>query len=89
MISKCRKLSLFDQGMTNGFMNFGLCFETILGCVLIYIPVLNSVFGTRPLFGLHWCPGIPWSILIFTYDETRKFFMRANPGGFLDEYTYW
>jgi len=89
LIAKTRKLSVFDQGLSNGFMNFGIAFETILGCFLIYVPVFNMVFGTRPLHILHWFPGVPWSILILLYDETRKHFMRQNPGGWLERFTYW
>jgi len=89
LIAKTRKLSLFEQGMENGFMNFGLCFETVLGMALLYIPPLNQVFGTRPLLPLHWFPGVPWSILIFLYDETRKFYMRQEKDGWLERFTYW
>uniref|UniRef100_A0A7S1X1T7 Cation-transporting P-type ATPase N-terminal domain-containing protein n=2 Tax=Eukaryota TaxID=2759 RepID=A0A7S1X1T7_9CHLO len=89
LIAKTRKLSIFEQGMRNGFMNFGLCFETVLGILLVYLPFLNSVFSTRPLYVLHWFPGVPWSILIFVYDEIRKMLIRQNPGGWLEEHTYW
>lgn len=89
LIAKTRKLSLFDQGMNNGFMKFGIAFETILGCILIYVPVFNLVFGTRPLHVLHWFPGVPWSILILLYDETRKHLMRTHPNGWLQRFTYW
>jgi sodium/potassium-transporting ATPase subunit alpha len=89
LIAKTRKLSLFEQGMSNGFMNFGLMFETVLGCFLIYVPVMNMVFGTRPLHILHWFPGIPWSILILLYDEMRKYQMRQYPRGWLERFTYW
>ena len=89
LIAKTRKLSLFDQGMNNGFMKFGIAFETLLGCFLIYCPPLNQVFGTRPLHVLHWFPGVPWSIMIFLYDETRKHFMRQHPNGWLEKFTYW
>jgi len=89
LIAKTRKLSLFDQGLANGFMNFGLLFETVLGALLIYVPVCNIIFNTRPLHVLHWFPGIPWSILIFTYDETRKYLMRKDPKGWIERFTYW
>merc|ERR1712088_1233744 len=36
IICKTRKNSVFQQGMKNHFMNFGLCFETLLACVLSY-----------------------------------------------------
>lgn len=75
--------------MHNGFMNFGLCFETGLAIILVYVPPLNLVFGTRPINALHWFPGVPWSMLIFFYDEIRKHYMRQNPGGWLDRFTYW
>ena len=64
-------------------------FETVLGCLLIYLPFLNTVFGTRPLHILHWFPGVPFSILILVYDEVRKLLMRGSPGGWLERFTYW
>jgi len=29
------------------------------------------------------------SILIFCYDETRKFLLRRNPGGWIEQETYY
>lgn len=89
LIAKTRKLSIFNQGLNNRFMNFGLLFETVLGAILVYAPFLNAVFGTRPLHILHWFPGVPLSILIFVYDEVRKSLMRQSPGGWIDTFTYW
>ena len=89
LIAKTRKLSIFQQGLKNGFMNFGLVFETCLAILLVYTPPFNTVFGTRPIHFVHWLPGVPWSLLIFFYDEMRKFFIRKNPGEWLDEFTYW
>ena len=70
-------------------MNFGLFFETALGCLLIYVPVFNDGLFTRPIHILHWCPGIPWSIMIFAYDEVRKYIIRKDPGGWIERFTYW
>jgi len=89
LIAKTRKLSIFEQGMRNKFMNFGLVFETVLGLLLVYLPFLNVAFGTRPLYVLHWFPGVPWSMLIFIYDEVRKSIIRSNPGGWMEDMTYW
>eukprot|EP00854_Cymbomonas_tetramitiformis_P009461 gene9461-11212_t len=89
LICKTRKLTIFEQGMSNGFMKFGIAFETILGIFLIYTPTWNMVFGTRPLHILHWFPGVPWSMAIFFYDETRKYIMRAHPKGWTERMTYW
>jgi len=89
IIAKTRKLSVFEQGLGNKFMNFGLLFETVLGATLCYTKVFNTVFNTRPIHLLHWFPGVPWSMYIFIYDEIRKSLMRQNPNGWLDRFTYW
>lgn len=89
LIAKTRKLSLFKQGMKNGFMKFGLVFETCLAILLVYTPPFNVIFGTRPIHFIHWLPGIAWSVLIFVYDEIRKHLIRKNPNGWIDQFTYW
>jgi sodium/potassium-transporting ATPase subunit alpha len=78
MICKTRWLSIRHQGMKNHIMNFGLLFETCLGAFLCYTPGLGDVLGTRPLRLLHWTPGMPFCLLIFLYDETRKKIMRDS-----------
>merc|ERR1712146_735819 len=70
--------SIYHQGMLNPAMNYGLIFETLLAAILCYTPGLTFALGTRPLKFLHWMPGIPYSIFIFLYDETRKKIMRSN-----------
>jgi len=67
-------------------MNFGLLFETILGAALCYLP-LNVALGTRPLRLTHWFPGMPFSVIIFTYDEIRKYFMRKTSPSMEDKET--
>lgn len=78
MICKTRTLSIYHQGMSNGMMNFGLVFTLLLGSALCYIPPLNAL-GTRPLMFVHWCPGMPFCIIIFIYDELRKYMLRQSP----------
>jgi sodium/potassium-transporting ATPase subunit alpha len=78
MICKTRWLSIRQQGMVNPVMNFGLLFETILGCFLCYVPGLGDVLGTRPIRFQHWFPGMPFCLFIFFYDETRKYLMRTT-----------
>jgi sodium/potassium-transporting ATPase subunit alpha len=73
---KTRELSLYTQGMRNGWLNFGLFFETALGAFLCYIEIFNIPFGTRPIHPLHWLPAMPFSAMILTYDEVRKYLLR-------------
>merc|ERR1712086_1174614 len=64
-----RKLSVFQQGMSNWFMNFGLFFETALACLLSYTPGMDKGLRMYPLKFWWWIPALPFSVLIFCYDE--------------------
>eukprot|EP00164_Ancoracysta_twista_P004844 GFYU01006582.1.p1 GENE.GFYU01006582.1~~GFYU01006582.1.p1 ORF type:complete len:402 (-),score=161.35 GFYU01006582.1:456-1547(-) len=95
VICKTRKLSLFQQGMSNPIMNFGVFSETGLAVILAYVEDLNRVFGTRPIEFKHWLPALPFFIIIFTYDELRKLKMRRDrealkgKAGWVEKVTYW
>lgn len=89
IISKTRKLSVFQQGMTNWFLNFGLFFETALAAFLQYTPGLNYGLRLRPMNASWWFIGVPFSLLIWVYDETRRFLLRKYPGGWVERETYY
>merc|ERR1712180_129624 len=90
IICKTRKNSVFQQGMKNHFMNFGLFFETALACFLSYCPGMDKGLRMYPLYFNWWVPAIPFSILIFCYDETRKFLLRRQPpGSWIERETYY
>merc|ERR1711970_624608 len=89
IICKTRKNSVFTQGMKNWFMNFGLVFETVLAAFLSYCPGMDKGLRMYPLYFNWWLPAIPFSLLIFCYDETRKFLLRRNPGGWIEQETYY
>jgi sodium/potassium-transporting ATPase subunit alpha len=78
LICKTRWLSITTQGIRNTTLNFGLFFETLLAAWLCYCPAINKGLGTRNMRFVHWLPGLPWSMLIFMYDEARKAMMRAT-----------
>merc|ERR1712168_384998 len=89
IICKTRKNSVFQQGMKNHFMNFGLMFETSLAAFLSYTPGMDKGLRMYPLKINWWLPAMPFSVLIFCYDETRKFLLRRNPGGWIEKETYY
>merc|ERR1719295_793981 len=89
IICKTRKLSVFQQGMKNWFMNFGLVFETCLAIFLSYCPGMDKGLRMYPLYFNWWLPALPFSLLIFCYDESRKFLLRRNPGGWIEKETYY
>merc|ERR1712213_95656 len=89
IICKTRKNSVFQQGMKNHFMNFGLCFETLLAAILSYTPGMDKGLRMYPLKWNWWLPAMPFSLLIFVYDECRKLILRHNPGGWVENETYY
>jgi len=95
LICKTRSLSIYHQGMKNPILLFGMFSETCLCLLLCYAPGVDQGLGTRPLAWIHWCPSMPYSILIFLYDETRKFILRRDrkkhPGkiGFVERFSYY
>ena len=89
IICKTRKNSVFTQGMKNYVMNFGLVFETVLAAFLSYTPGMDKGLKMYPLKWNWWLPGIPFSILIFVFDELRKWILRGNPGGWVERETYY
>merc|ERR1711953_36831 len=90
IICKTRRNSVFQQGMKNHFLNFGLFFETCLAAFLSYTPGMDKGLRMYPLYVNWWLPAIPFSILIFCYDETRKFLLRRQPAGsWIERETYY
>merc|ERR1712066_308820 len=89
IICKTRKNSVFQQGMKNHFMNFGLRFETALAAFLSYTPGMDKGLRMYPLKINWWLPAMPFSLVIWCYDETRKFLLRRNPGGWIEKETYY
>ena len=69
IICKTRRNSVFQQGMNNSFLNFGLFFETALAAFLSYTPGMDKGLRMYPLALQWWIPAIPFSIVIFIYDE--------------------
>uniref|UniRef100_A0A8D0DGN5 Sodium/potassium-transporting ATPase subunit alpha n=1 Tax=Salvator merianae TaxID=96440 RepID=A0A8D0DGN5_SALMN len=89
IICKTRKLSLFHQGMRNRIMVFGLLEETALALFLSYCPGMDVALRMYPLKISWWFCATPFSLIIFVYDEIRKWILRRNPGGWLEKETYY
>jgi len=90
IICKTRKNSVFQQGMGNWVMNFGLCFETALAAFLSYTPGMDKGLRMYPLYFYWWLPALPFSLLIFCYDECRKYLLRKlGPGSWIERETYY
>merc|ERR1712147_142588 len=89
LICKTRRLSIFQQGMRNKIMIAGLFEETCLAAFLSYCPGTDAMLRMYPLEWTWWFIPMPFSLIIFVYDETRKMLIRKQPGGWVEEETYY
>jgi sodium/potassium-transporting ATPase subunit alpha len=90
LICKTRRLSIFQQGMRNKIMIAGLFEETLLAAILAYMPGTDVALRMYPLEWHWWLVPMPFSLLIFIYDETRKYLLRNNaPGNWVEQETYY
>uniref|UniRef100_A0AAY4AHD2 Sodium/potassium-transporting ATPase subunit alpha n=1 Tax=Denticeps clupeoides TaxID=299321 RepID=A0AAY4AHD2_9TELE len=80
IICKTRRNSVFQQGMKNKILIFGLFEETALAAFLSYCPGMDVALRMYPLKPSWWFCAFPYSFLIFVYDEIRKLLLRRNPG---------
>uniref|UniRef100_A0A668UM00 Sodium/potassium-transporting ATPase subunit alpha n=2 Tax=Percomorphaceae TaxID=1489872 RepID=A0A668UM00_OREAU len=81
IICKTRRNSIVQQGMTNRILIFGLFEETALAAFLSYCPGMDVALRMYPMKPLWWFCAFPYSLLIFLYDEARRYILRRNPGG--------
>ncbi|XP_076008692.1 sodium/potassium-transporting ATPase subunit alpha-3b isoform X2 [Genypterus blacodes] len=89
IICKTRRNSVFQQGMRNKILIFGLFEETALAAFLSYCPGMDVALRMYPLKPSWWFCAFPYSFLIFVYDEVRKLLLRRNPGGWVERETYY
>ncbi|WAR04481.1 AT1A-like protein, partial [Mya arenaria] len=71
----------------NHHLTFGLFFETALAAFLTYCPGLEKGLRMQNLRATWWFVALPFSIVIFIYDECRKLILRNNPGGWICKFT--
>merc|ERR1712032_592452 len=89
LISKTRRLSLFQQGMKNKILILGLYEETLLAPFLSYCPGMDTALRMYPLEWQWWLVPMPFSLIIWLYDELRKYLIRRYPGGAVELETYY
>ncbi len=86
---KTRVSSLFTHGMQNMVFNYGLIQETVLIVMLVYIPGLQTAFGTENIEGEDWAIAIPFAVFLLFYDEMRKLWMRSYPDSEWKKWIYY
>ncbi|XP_053471438.1 sodium/potassium-transporting ATPase subunit alpha-1 [Ictalurus furcatus] len=90
IICKTRVNSIVQQGMRkNKVLIFGIFEETALAAFLSYCPGMDVALRMYPLKPWWLLCALPYSLLIFFYDETRRYLLRRNPGGWVEKETYY
>lgn len=56
--------------------------------VILYNFGLAEIFYVLSRFSW-WFPALPFSIVIFVYDEVRRYLIRRYPGGWVERETYY
>jgi magnesium-transporting ATPase (P-type) len=59
-------------------MNMAVVFSLIVVMAVIYVPFLNTIFGTVPLAAIDWVWIIPFSLLAAVAAELTKIYLRAR-----------
>ncbi|XP_005888792.2 potassium-transporting ATPase alpha chain 2 [Bos mutus] len=90
IIRKTRRNSIFQQGLfRNKVIWVGIASQIIIALILSYglgtIQALNFTM-LRPQY---WFVAVPHAVLIWVYDEVRKFFIRLFPGSWWDKNMYY
>ncbi|KAH8335357.1 hypothetical protein KR059_008997 [Drosophila kikkawai] len=75
--------------MGNHVLNFALVVEIIIACLLCYVPVFEKTLRMYAVKFIWWIYGVPFGLLIFLFDEGRRFLIRRTPGGWVEQETYY
>ncbi len=79
LICRQRRQSIFQKGIfSNKVILLGIASELLLGFIIVYTPVANTIMNTHPIplkiFFLAW----PFALAIFIFDETRRWLIRRG-----------
>ncbi len=78
----CRteRVSVFRIGLFgNRFLLWGIAFEVVFAAVLIYLPLLQPLFGTAAIGAGWWLYLVAFIPVIFLAEEARKAVIRRRP----------
>ncbi|KAA8579729.1 hypothetical protein FQN60_006822, partial [Etheostoma spectabile] len=88
IICKTRTISIMQQGMkSNRVLIFGLFEEVALAAFLSYCPGTDVALRMYPLKPSWWFCALPYTLLVFLFDEARRYCIRRYPGGWVEKET--
>ncbi len=88
-ICRTRRQSVFTIGFFgNKLILLGIVSELLILAAIVYLPAMNTLFGTHSLTLFELSLGIPFAVLIFAWGEGRKYFARQG-NQFVEKYLMW
>ena len=68
---------------------YGVGVMVVATSIVIYVPAINTFFGTADLVGWGWVFFLAFGVIITAYNEWSKWQVRHNPGGFWAKRVQW
>jgi Ca2+-transporting ATPase len=77
--ARSERISIFKLGVfSNKTMNMAVLFSLVVVFAVIYVPFLNTIFGTVPLAAIDWVWIIPFALLVSIAAEVTKIYLRSR-----------
>jgi calcium-translocating P-type ATPase len=79
LAARTDRASLFTVGLfSNPFLLWGIAFELIFSAAVIYVPVLQRIFGTAALSAAQLAVIAPFPLLVWGIDEIARWIRRRR-----------
>ncbi|VDM82964.1 unnamed protein product [Strongylus vulgaris] len=88
LISKTRKNSIVTQGMGNQMLNASLLFATAIAMFITVVPGVKNVLQLDGIRLRDAMIPVYYAVVMFIYDELRRWYLRKYPKGFIYRETY-
>ncbi len=73
------KESVFQVGLfANPYIFLGIGLEILSILIIVYTPIGNRIFATRPIPLIDWLVLVPFGVLLLLAEETRKLILRIK-----------
>jgi len=86
---KTRRVSIFKHGFANMMMLFGVIIEILVLVAIIYVSFMQFVLQSKPVDAIFILPSLIIFVFCWTYNESRKSWVRKYPTGSIAKYLHW
>jgi len=79
----------FKKASRNLYLFASMFISLVLAIIIVYIPIFNSIFKTRPIKAQFWFFPIAFALIVFAADEIRKLLLRYFHDSWYAKYLAW